>query len=751
LSSGFAEGSFARIRAAGNYAWQRILSEGDFQKKKKIPWRPALIAAAFPCIGVIGFITDSFIFLKIYPLLINFMLCVCFSYTLFRPPSLVFRIAILQKKTIKGSLSEKRVEKYCGKVTFLWCVFFIINGALAAFTIFFTSDIVWVIYNAGVSYILIGILFFGELMVRKMMDKKMPKAVPLSRFTCSSRSEDTVLCYDGTYTAGEYKTWGNFLADTAALRRAIEKTDALKWILHCEDCWYFLAGFAALLQCKKHILLTAAISPDYIAEIRSGGAAFLTDQAVPDALYIPGILDGKKDINAEETAQTPQINADETVILMYTSGSTGKPRAVQQRLTEFETDNAFVLSRWGEEFLKRKVCSTVSQHHIYGLLFSILLPFTAGIPFGRRRVQYPEEMEKLIDDSYMIITTPSFLKRAVEIETAESLKLRRPWVFTSGGVLTPETAQKTEEIFGFWPVEVYGSTETSGIAHRQSKNGPEWTVFDNAVISKNDEGCLVIRSPYIRDPAGFTTGDLVKILDDGRFILKGRADSIVKIEEKRISLPEVESRIMQSGLVSDVCVVAMEDRRQYLVAALVLNEAGRQKFRDTEKYARNRYFQEYLLRFFENVLLPKKWRYLDELPLDAQGKKKKLDIQALFTPANPHGIPAEKVLKKTETAVRLELFIPAGSEYFDGHFPEFKLLSGVAQIELAARFAARYLGTGIYVRSAKRIKFSRAIRPDSRMCLELTYTAEKKALAFKMSDSHDAVYSAGTLTFGEPA
>jgi 3-hydroxymyristoyl/3-hydroxydecanoyl-(acyl carrier protein) dehydratase len=242
----------------------------------------------------------------------------------------------------------------------------------------------------------------------------------------------------------------------------------------------------------------------------------------------------------------------------------------------------------------------------------------------------------------------------------------------------------------------------------------------------------------------------VTILDDGRFILKGRADSIVKIEEKRISLTEVENRIMQSGFVQDVCVLAMEDRRQYLAAALVLNEAGKQKFRDAEKYELNRYFQEYLLRFFENVLLPKKWRYLEALPLDAQGKKKKSDIQALFVPGNPHGIPAEKVLEKTGASARLELVIPSGSEYFDDHFPNFKLLPGVAQIELVTRLASRHLGTCIYVRSAKRIKFSRVIHPDSVVRVELSYTAGKQALAFRIAEAGgDGVYSAGTLTLGE--
>ena len=70
-----------------------------------------------------------------------------------------------------------------------------------------------------------------------------------------------------------------------------------------------------------------------------------------------------------------KIVADDTDILLYTSGSTGKPKGVRQRITEFELDNAFVFSKWGAEFAKRKLVTTVSQHHIYGFLFGIALPF----------------------------------------------------------------------------------------------------------------------------------------------------------------------------------------------------------------------------------------------------------------------------------------------------------------------------------------------------------------------------------------
>jgi uncharacterized membrane protein/acyl-CoA synthetase (AMP-forming)/AMP-acid ligase II/3-hydroxymyristoyl/3-hydroxydecanoyl-(acyl carrier protein) dehydratase len=740
-------------------------------RKKGIPfgWNFVLLFA----LGGVCLVINSAIILKLYPVLMNILLLTVFGATLFFPPSMIFRFAIMQDKSIQGSLNGKRVAAYCRKVTVVWCGFFICNGSIAAWTVFSGSDALWSIYNGGISYILIGILFAGEFIVRKMVQKKMPQSVPLSTFKNNDRPLSTILCYEGAWSDGIYRTWGDFLEDTAELRRRINTVNGEKWLLHCEDCWYFLAAFTALLQCKKEILLSANVSPAYIEEIRgsaaNGAAPFLTDHVFPEGespqntFHIPSLLmELRKTEGVAE--EGPAINADESSIIIYTSGSTGKPKAVLQRLTEFEADNRFVISKWGDEFLKRKVCSTVSQQHIYGLLFSVLLPFTLGVPFGKRRIEFPEETEKLSDTEYIIITVPAFLKRAVEMEKSSGLNLKSPWIFASGGALGFETAKKTNEVFGFWPVEIYGSTETSGIAWRQSIHGPEWTVFDNTVISQNQDGCLVIRSPYIKDPSGFETADMVEIREDEHFLLKGRVDSVVKIEEKRVSFPEIENRILQSGLAADVCVIFLEDKRQYLAAAVVFNSKGKERFNGLQKHEINKGWREYLLQYFENVVIPKKWRYLETLPLDAQGKKKKEDIQLLFSGKKEVAVSdtgksaaitsdgfgrldREKIIEKTDNSVKLEFSISGTSPYFDGHFHGFPLLPAVAQAELVIRFAARHLGTSIEPVEIRRVKFTNFVRPGMPLLLKLV--KNEKTISFNMSSpGGETVYSLGTVITG---
>lgn len=735
-------------------------ANSTMQERLKSNLRLLISAGLMLTAGIICLATGRILFIKFYPVAMNLIFLFTFGSTLFAPPNICFRFACLSDKKLGTSLIARRVEKYCFKVTLIWCIFFILNGAAAVYTVLCQNDKIWSIYNGGIAYILMGILFAVEFIVRKVVNSKMPKSVPLSQFNAKSHDAKMIMCYDRKWSDKNYKTWQDFLTDSAKMRAFIKQHDDVqKFILHCEDYWYFICTFAALLQSKKEILLTANISPNFIAEIRSADkTVFLTDQQevegkkIENAEFIPDLIQNSPAPGQEEIMTTPKIDADSTKIMMFTSGTTGHPKAVPQRLTEFEADNAFVMSQWGDEFLSRKLVATVSQHHIYGLLFTMMLPFALGVPFRRRRIEFPEEFELFDDEEYMIIAVPAFLKRTNAERDGKKLNLKNPWIFTSGGVLTPEVAKGTVDIFGFCPLEVYGSTETSGIAYRQqTKDGQIWTPFANAKIWKNDAGCLTIISPYIKDPAGFATGDLVDIQDDGRFILKGRADSIVKIEEKRISVTEVENRLMQSGLVLDCCIVPMSDRRQYLAAAVVLNEEGKNKFKDTEKYLINRYFHDYLLQFFENVVLPKKWRFLDALPMDVQGKKKKPVIQKLFAPQNIHGIPAETVLLRRENGsnieVELEVLIPGTSDYFDGHFPEFKLLPAVAQIDLVAHFAERYFGTKVSIPDIKRFKFSDKLLPDSTVVFKLKFEGEKSRISFEITDfAAGKIYASGSYT-----
>ena len=59
---------------------------------------------------------------------------------------------------------------------------------------------------------------------------------------------------------------------------------------------------------------------------------------------------------------------------------------------------------------------------------------------------------------------------------------------------------------------------------------------------------------------------------------------------------------------------------------------------------------------------------------------------------NQHSIENETIVSKTEDAVVLSFTAPASCDFYDGHFPEFKLLPAVGQFEIVTRFSKKYSG-----------------------------------------------------------
>ena len=120
---------------------------------------------------------------------------------------------------------------------------------------------------------------------------------------------------------------------------------------------------------------------------------------------------------------------------------------------------------------------------------------------------------------------------------------------------------------------------------------------------------------------------------------------------------------------------------------------------------------------------------------------------------NDHNIKDEQILSRSENEIELEFVIPASCDFFDGHFPEYKLLPAVAQFEIITRFSRKYFGTQRYVPNIKRIKFSAPIKPDTKIHLELTYKKDKSSVSFNMSDANveGKVYSSGSFGVLEEA
>jgi len=102
--------------------------------------------------------------LKLYPVLVNVALLAIFAASLWYPPPVAERIARLGYPDL-----PIEIVTYTRKVTQAWCVFFGANALTALWTAVWGSDDVWFYYNGIIAYLLAGLMFTGEWLLRRRL------------------------------------------------------------------------------------------------------------------------------------------------------------------------------------------------------------------------------------------------------------------------------------------------------------------------------------------------------------------------------------------------------------------------------------------------------------------------------------------------------------------------------------------------------------------------------------------------------
>jgi uncharacterized membrane protein len=99
--------------------------------------------------------------LKLYPVLVNASLLAAFGYSLRHPPSMVERFARMREPDLPPA-----GVAYTRRVTQVWCGFFVVNGAVCALLALTASERAWSLYTGVLSYMLMGLLFGAEYLMR---------------------------------------------------------------------------------------------------------------------------------------------------------------------------------------------------------------------------------------------------------------------------------------------------------------------------------------------------------------------------------------------------------------------------------------------------------------------------------------------------------------------------------------------------------------------------------------------------------
>lgn len=449
----------------------------------------------------------------------------------------------------------------------------------------------------------------------------MNPTLPLSRWLDPDLADEPVFIN----TNAKQLTRGQLRQQVIAQSKAIQTSDAQRWALCFDDTGAFIVALLAALHVGRTVIIPGNLQVGALRQQSSEFDAVLSDRAdlqtaFPQHLKSPAqpaAIDPQDD-------RLPALPPDATLVL-FTSGTTGVPRRIQKTVAAMDQEAHWLAALFYTELHGCVLAASVSHQHLYGLSFRVFLPMALRLPLYTKQIHYPEQLPAHDPDRTLaFVSSPAFLKRLDTNLPASQLA----WLMSAGGVLDASSAALAVHCLGVWPCEIYGSTETGVLAWRRWPTpGATWQAFPRVKFFAQQDQWRVT-SPLIDSPTGWMLEDQLAFNPSGQFILLGRKDRIVKIEEKRVSLDEIEQRVCRLPGIKDAAAVYLQrDGRQGLGIVLSLTEPGQDHSATIQEQLA---WRQQLRQWLEPVAIPRYWRVVAQIPCNSMGKRTQAQLQELF-------------------------------------------------------------------------------------------------------------------------
>lgn len=449
----------------------------------------------------------------------------------------------------------------------------------------------------------------------------MNQPLPLAQWLNAPRPSATPIAWLGEHTW----TLGQLRHDVGLLVNRLQQHEGERWALCFENSYLFIVGLLGALHAGITPVIPGHSRVSLLEEQQALFNGVLTDQAL--AWHGSLIVIESAYQSTENNKPLPAIDPA-SYIELFTSGSTGQPRRIVKPITGLDIEATLLAERFAGRLTGCRIVASVVPLHLYGLTFRIFLPMALGLPLHAAMLSYTEQLASLDHEhKYVFISSPAFLKRLDHQLTPPPVTM----IVSAGGMLPWEDAIQTSGWLGVWPDEIYGSTETGILAwrHRQ-QNDLAWLPFPGVQFTAEADEIRVI-SPLINDENGLKLDDILQFDDSGQFRLQGRRGRVVKIEEKRVSLCEIEQRLLEIEGIREAAALPVTRRgRQGIGVLLVLDDNARQQWQQSGGKAQELSWRRSLRSWLEPVTIPRYWRIIDEIPVNSMNKRAYAQLQEFF-------------------------------------------------------------------------------------------------------------------------
>ncbi len=239
-----------------------------------------------------------------------------------------------------------------------------------------------------------------------------------------------------------------------------------------------------------------------------------------------------------------------------TSGSMGRPRQCVHDWKNFEQE----IPAWAALLHDRKrIVSYVPPHHIYGFLHTVLLPLYMGIPVVDARMDRNFQLA----EGDLIVSFPDRLGLlAISSQTL-------PPGLTAVSSTSPLSAATARALLAKGVetlLEMYGSSETGGLAYRFDNANP-FTLLPYLALG---DGGDLIRTALDGQVSTIEMPDIVTWLDARTFRVERRKDGAIQVSGINVYPQFIANRLAAHDLLSQAYVRPAIIREQQRLKAFLI-------------------------------------------------------------------------------------------------------------------------------------------------------------------------------------